>query len=253
MNAKKYVMVLTVLMATLLPVVGIAYGAPQNEDSKLWNIPFLGTMEVPKQLEIIDGKDIVWQMIKVGNEGMKLNPNAYKQGNTVKATLPEDVATMFDESQMGFYEFALKKNNTYSVAFVFAGKVPENGNQGALAFFEKLKSTDKQKQAELQQLIRLQMADAYQKVPGLKDLFQLEILEFYPFEQFANKEAQVISVGGSLAVRSFKILSPVACKVYFINKNSEIYVFGVIDNGTDRQTWDDMSKKMLSNAYWSLF
>lgn len=252
LGKRKYLILLAVLVTTLLPMMGTVYGAPKEESKKLWNIPFLGTMQVPDRVEIVDGKDVVGQIMKMSNSMAKANSSPAKRSN-VKMSSPEEISAMFDDNKIGIYEFAVKNNGAYNIALVFAGKIPTEGNASGLAFFEKLKNSDKEKQVEIHKIILNGINEAYGKVPELKDMFELEILEFYPFEQLTNKNAQIISVGGSVAVRTFKMIRPVAFKVYFINKDSELYVFGVINSGLDRQMWDTMSKEMLSSARWSLF
>lgn len=250
MGKSKYFIVVVVLLANFMAMMGIAYGAPKEEMKKAWNISFLGTLQVPAQLEIVDGKDVMVEIMKLSEKMEKSYPSK-KKNPEVKNTTPEEIAATFDENKIGFYEFALKNNGTYNIALVFAGKLPANMNAGGIAFFETLKSTDKQKQEEIHKLILTKMDEIYEKAPDFKDMFQMEILEFYPFEQMTNKNAQIISVGGSVALRTFKLIQPAAFKVYFINKNSELYVFGVINSGQDRKLWDDMSKEMLSSARWS--
>lgn len=250
MSRRKYFIVLVVLLANILNMTGVVCAAPKVETQKDWNISFLGTLQVPAQLEIVDGKDVFGQMMKVAETMGKSNPSKIDSPK-VKAVSPEEIAAMFDDNKFGLYEFALKNNGTYNVAIVFAGKIPASMNAAGITFFNTLKSTDKQKQEELHKTILKGLNDIYVKAPEMKDVLQLEILEFYPFEQITNKKAQIVSVGGSVALRTYKMIQPAAFKIYFINKNSELYVFGVINSGQDRKMWDNMSKEMLSSARWN--
>lgn len=250
MGLKKYVIVFTFLLTVLGPMVGTAHGEPRQEVKKAWNISFLGTMQVPAQLEIVDGKDVIGEILKFS---AKLN-NSHPGENTiskVQTLSPEDIAEAFANNNIGVYQFALKNNGSYNIAMVFVGKLPEKYNATGLIFFDKLKNTNQQQQEEMHKLILKEIDNVYTKQPDLQDMFQLEILEFYPFEQIFNKNAHIVSAGGSVAVRTFKLIQPLALKTYIINKNSEIYIFVVLNSGPDRKIWDDMTKEMLSTARWN--
>lgn len=250
MGFKKYIFVFTFILTILGSIAGTTYGAQKPEVKKDWNISFLGTMKVPAQLEIVDGKDVIEEIVKFSEKVNKSHP-AKDTISKVQTLSPEDIAEAFTNNNIGVYQFALKNNGSYNIAMVFAGKLPAKYNTTGLTFFDKLKNTNQQQQVEIHQLILKGMDDIYTKVPDLQDLFQLEILEFYPFEQMDNKNVQIVSVGGSVAVRTFKLIQPFALKTYIINKNSEIYIFGVLNSGPDRKIWDDMTKKMLSTARWN--
>lgn len=250
MNFKKYIAMLTVVITVSVTMLATAYGAPKPELKKDWDISFLGTMQVPEQLEIIDGKDVIEEVMKFSEKASKaypLKPTAPK----VKAPSFEDVSEFFTTNNIGVYQLALKNNGSYNTAILFAGKIPAKNNTNQLIFFDKLKNTDPQKQKELHTLILKGIDEAYTKVPDLQNLFQLEIIEFYPFERMTSQNVEMISMGGSIAVRTFKLIQPAAFKIYVINKNAEIYIFGVINSGPDRKMWDDMTKEMLSNLQWN--
>ena len=250
MNFKKYITMLTVVMTVSITMLATAYGAPTPELKKDWDISFLGTMQVPAQLEIVDGKDVIEEVMKFSEKASK----AYPMKSTVpkmKAPSFEDVSQFFTTNNIGVYQLALKNNGSYNTAILFAGKVPAKNNTNELIFFDKLKNTDSQKQKELHTLILKGIDEAYTKVPDLQNLFQLEIIEFYPFERIISQNVEMIGMGGSVAVRSFKLIQPAAFKIYVINKNAEIYVLGVINSGPDRKMWDDMTKDMLSNMQWN--
>jgi len=231
-------------------MIATGYCAVKGEEKKDWNISFLGTFQVPAQLEIVDGKEVIIEVLKMSEKmGEQNTPTKEKlSANTVS---PEAITAFFEENKIGLYELALKNNGSYNVALLFAGKLPADMNADGVAFLADLKGIDKKQQEEIHTLLQKQINDMYAQNPEMKDIFEIEILEFYPFEQLTNKNAEMISIGASVAVRAFKLIQPGACKVYFINKNSELYVFGIINSGQDRKLWDNMSKEMLSNARWS--
>ena len=251
MRNRKIFVVLVVLVTAFLVMAGTAYGASKENSNKDWNISFLGTMQVPAQLEIVDCKDVLVEMTKI-NEKLATAKPAKAQKPNEKVTSPEEVAAAFEKNNIGIYEFALKNNGTYNTAWVFAAKIPDELKPAGITLFDELKATDKKQQAEIHRKILKGMDEFFTKVPDLTEIFQMEILEFYPFEQMTNKNAQIVSVGGSVVFRMYKLIQPAAFKVYFIKKNSELYVFGVVNSGPDRKMWDNMSKEMLSSARWKL-
>ncbi|WP_110955499.1 hypothetical protein [Anaerosinus massiliensis] len=231
-------------------VIGSA-GIVNASATKAWEIPFLGTLQVPEQLEIIDGKDVMFAFVKYGEE-IEKNKNKNKiLRSEFKANPYEEIEKAFDQNYIGVYQFAFKDKGSYNTAFGFAGKIPAQYNANGIDFFDVLKHTDRKKQEEIHTLILKTMKDIYEKETGLKDTFDIEILDFYPLKQFKNEEVQVISGGANLVVRNFKLVRPFAVKVYLIQKNSEIYVFGVLNSGYDRKFWDKMTEKMLRTADWT--
>jgi len=250
MRLNKYVIVFTVIMTVIGTMIGTTHGAPKPEVTKDWNISFLGTMQVPAQLEIVDGQDVLGEIVKLGEKMNKSQP--VQDGISKVPTIsPADIAEAFTNNNIGVYQLALKNNGSYNIGMVFVGKVPAQYNSTGLTYFDKLKNTNQQQQEEIHKLILKGINDVYTKEPDLQNIFQLEILEFYPFQQIDNTHAQIISVGGSVAVRTFKLIQPFALKTYIINKNSDIYIFGILNSGPDRKIWDDMTQKMLSTARWN--
>ncbi|MBC8016512.1 MAG: hypothetical protein H7X79_12315 [Sporomusaceae bacterium] len=247
MRLEKYAIVITVIMTVFGATIGTTHGAPKSEEKKDWNIPFLGIMKVPVQLEIVDGKDVIVEIIKFSEKINQSHP-VKDTISKVQAPSPADIAEAFANNNIGVYQLALKNNGSYNLAVVFAGKLPENYNATGLTFYDKLKNTNQQQQEEIHKLILKGIDDIYTKEPDLQDMFQLEILEFYPFEEMENKNAQIVSVGGSVAARTFKLIQPLALKIYLINKDSDIYVVGVLNSGPDRKLWDNMTKEMLRTA-----
>ena len=250
MEFKKHIIIFTVIMTIFGAMVETAYGAPKPEVKKDWNISFLGTVQVPAQLEIVDVIDVIGEYLKFSE---KISKDNLSKNTPPKVKIPtsEEIAELFTSNNIGVYQLALKNNGSYNTVFIITGKIPKQYNTNGIKFFNTLTNIDPQKQEELHKLILKGMDEIYTKVPDLQNLFQLEILEFYPFEKMTNKNAQIISAGGSVAVRTFKLIQPMALKVYFVNKSSEIYLFGVIGSGPDRKMWDDMTKEMLSTARWS--
>lgn len=251
MGSRQRFVVLVALVTTFLMMVGTAYGAPKENGTKDWDISFLGTMQVPAKLEIVDCKDVLVELMKISQEMEKTKPASTKKTNEVVIS-PEEVAAAFTKNKFGIYEFALKNNGTYNTAMVFAFKMPDELKLSGMTFFDELQKIDKKQQAAIHKQIVTGMNEVFTKCPELKDTFQMEILEFYPFEQMTNKNAQIVSVGGSVAFRMYKLIQPAAFKVYFIKKNTDLYVFGVVNSGQDRKMWDNLSKEMLMSARWKL-
>ena len=250
MRLKKYIIVFTVIMTVFGAMIEITYGAPKLEEKRDWNIPFLGTLQVPTQLEIVDGKDVIREIITFDEKVKKSNPPK-DTVPTVEILSPQDIDEAFANNTIGVYQLALKNNGSYHIAMVFVGKIPAEYNTKGLTFFDKIKNTPQQKQEEIHTLILKGIDDIYTKEPALQNMFQLEILEFYPYEQIDSKKAQIVSVGGSLAVRTFKLIQPFALKTYIINKNSDMYVFSVLNSGPDRKLWDSITNEMLRTARWN--
>lgn len=250
MKKGKLVLVLLVVMMSFTTITADVYGESPEQGKKSWYIPFFASMEVPEQLIIIDGKDIINEMAKLMETAGKSYPTRNNQNS--KKISPEEIGDVFDENQIHFYQFALKENGSYQTAFAFVGKVPDEWNKPAMKFFSELQHIDQKGQQEIRRNILTKMGEAYTMVPELKNLLQVEILEFYPFEKFTSKNSQVVSVGGSIALYQFKMIQPAAFKIYFINKNSKIYLLGVINSGPNRKMWDAMTRDMLSTAQWSL-
>ncbi len=250
MQKSKLFMVI-VVMTTFLVMAGTAYGASKETSTKDWNIQFLGTLQVPAQLEIVDAKDVITAIGKI-SEKVEKEKAAKGQKPTAEVMSAQDIAANLEKNNVGIYEFALKNNGTYNTAWVIAFKMPEEFKPTGLSFFDRIQKMDKKQQAELQTQIISGMNKVFTEVPELKDIFEMEILEFYPFEQMTNKNAQIVSVGGSVAFRMYKMIQPAAFKVYFIKKNTQMYVFGVINSGPDRKMWDNMTQEMLGSARWKI-
>lgn len=238
------------LLAICIASMETAYGAEKNDSKAAWNISFLGALPVPAQMEIIDIKDVLIELSKLNAKTEEQNPP--KDNNLKKKVMsPEEIAAVFETYNIGVYEFAIKNNGTYNTALAFAGKAPAQMNANGIKFFNRLQTTSKQQQKEIHMAILKGIDEVYAKKPDLKNVFELEILEFYPFEHISNKNVEIISIGGSMAIRTFKLIQPAAFKVYFINKNAELYIFAVINSGLDRKMWDQMSQDMLTNAQWN--
>ena len=75
MRLKKYIIVFTVIMTVFGAMIEITYGAPKLKEKRDWNIPFLGTLQVPAQLEIVDGKDVIREIITFDEKVKKSNPS----------------------------------------------------------------------------------------------------------------------------------------------------------------------------------
>lgn len=253
MRFKKYVIVFTVIMSVFVMMTETTYGAPKTEAKKDWAMSFLLTMQVPDQLEIVDGNSVIREILTLGEKMKKSHPTHDTLPKTQPFS-PEDITQFFANHNIGIYQFALKNSGSYNTAMVFAGKLPAAHNAAGLTFFNNLKNMDQQKQEELHKLILKGIdevyAEVYAKEPDLRDMFQMEILEFYPFEHIGTKDVKIISVGGSVAVRSFKLVQPFAVKTYIINNNSDIYIFSVLNSGPDRKLWENMTKEMLRTARW---
>lgn len=235
-------MMLTIWITMVLTVTAT------EAEKKNWDIPYLGRLYAPVELEIIDGKDVITEFIKMSETIEKSSPVKNQSQVTFSdKTIEEGLSS----TQISFYQLAMKNNGTYNTAFLFAGRATEEWNKQGVDFFNKLKSMDSKQQVETHAFILKIMDELYTHKPECKNIFQLEILEFYPFEQFSNKNAQIISVGGSIALRTFKIVYPTAFKIYFIKKDSHFYILGEIDSGTNRKMWQSMTKEMLSTALWS--
>ena len=252
MLIKKWFVVCMVLTTVFFGVAGTAYGAAKESAGyKDWNITFLGTLQVPGELEIIDYKDVVAELLKVIDKEEKLKQiQREKQDINGTAVSPEEIMAVLEKYNLGIYQFALKNNGSYNTAFVLAAEIPEELKAEGLALFDELLRQDKKNQEAIHREIIKGLDEAYAAAPEVKDIFQMEFLEFYPFEQLTNKNVQIVSVGGSVAVRLFKLVMPAAAKVYFIKNNKDMYVFGVVNSGPDRKLWDNMSKDMLSKAHW---
>lgn len=251
MQKRKLFVVVFVLLTTFWVMIGTAYGAPKESGTKEWDISFLGTLQVPAQLEIVDAKDVIMAIGKVA-EKVEKEKAAKGQKTTTEVMSAQDIAANLEKNKVGIYEFALKNNGTYNTALVIVFKMPEEFNPTGLSFFDRLQKMDKKQQAEIQKEIITGTNKVFAESPELKDIFEMEILEFYPFEHMTNKNAQIVSVGGSVAFRMYKIIQPSALKVYFIKKNTQMYVFGVINSGPDRKMWEDMTKIMLDGAQWRI-
>ena len=249
MRIEKYVVVCAVVMMVFGSMIGTTYGAPSEEGKKDWNISFLGTMQVPDQLEIVDGKDVILEMVKIDEKAKKEHPVKVADLKA-KTFSPQEITEAFEKNNIGVYQFALKNHGSYNTAFVFVGKLPAQYNVNGVTFFDTLKNMNRKKQEEVHKMILKGIGDVYAKDPELKNVFDVEILEFYPFKQIDNENAKIVSVGGSLAVRTFKLVQPFAFKTYIVNKNSEIYIFTILDSGSDRKIWDKMTKEMLKTAQW---
>lgn len=252
MLIRKWFVVCVVLASAFLGVAGTAYGAPKEEAShKDWNIAFLGTLPVQSGLEIVDYKDVVAAMMKVVNQEERAKQiQRESQDISGTAVSPEELLAALEKYNLGIYQFALKNNGSYNTAVVLAAEIPEELKPAGLALFDELLRQDKKKQEATYGQIIKGMDELYRAAPEAKDVFQMEFLEVYPFEQLTNKNAQIVSVGGSVALRIFKLVMPAAVKVYFIRNNTDMYVFGVVNSGPDRKLWDNMSKDMLSKACW---
>lgn len=241
-----------VVATTFFGVAGTAYGAEKESlGYKDWNIAFLGTLQVPGGLEIVDYKDVVAELLKVIDKEEKLKQiQQEKQDINGTAVSPEEIMAALEKYNLGIYQFALKNNGSYNTAFVVVAEIPEELKPEGLALFDKLLRQDKKNQEAIHREIIKGMDEVYAAAPETKDIFQMEFLEFYPFEQLTNKNAQIVSVGGSVAFRLFKLVMPAATKVYFIKNNKDMHVFGVVNSGPDRKLWDNMSKDMLKKARW---
>lgn len=248
---KRKLFALVFVMMTFLVMAGTAYGAPKETSTKDWHIQFLGTLQVPAQLEIVDAKDVIMAIGKI-SEKVEKEKAAKGQKTTTEIMSAQDIAANLEKNNVGIYEFALKNNGTYNTALAITFKMPEEFKATGLTFFDNIQKMDKKQQTELQKQIITGMNKVFTEVPELKDIFEMEILEFYPFEHMTNKNAQIVSVGGSVAFRMYKMIHPAAFKVYFIKKNTQMYVFGVINSGPDRKMWEDMTKTMLGGARWKI-
>ena len=251
MQKRKLVVIVFVLLTSLWIMLETAYGAPRESAAKEWDISFLGTLQVPAQLEIVDAKDVIKVIGEIA-EKVEKEKAAKGQKTTTEVVSAQDMVASLERNNAGIYELALKNKGTYNIALVIAFKMPEEFKSTGLSFFDKLQTMDKKQQAEIQRQIINITTVALKEVPNLKDVFEMEVLEFYPFEQMTNKNAQIVSVGGSVAFRTYKIIQPAALKVYFIKKNTQMYVFGVMNSGPDRKMWDDMTKTMLGGAKWKI-
>ena len=249
---KKWFVVGMVLAAAFWGVAGTAYGAAKEEAaSRDWNIAFLGTLPVLGGLEIVDYKDVVAAMMKVIDKEEKLKQiQQEKQDVSGTAVSPEELLAALEKYNLGVYQFALKNNGSYNTAVVLVAEIPEEFKPAGLSLFDELLRQDKKKQEAIYGQIVKGMDELYRAAPEAKDVFQIEFLEFYPFEKLTNKNAQIVSVGGSVALRIFKLVMPAAVKVYLIRNNTDMYVFGVVNSGPDRKLWDNMSNDMLSKARW---
>ena len=252
MLIRKWFVICVVLAATFFSMAGTTYGAAKEEaGSKDWNIAFLGTVQVPGGLEIVDYKDVLAEMMKVIDQEEKLKQIQQEKqdlgGTSVSA---EEVLASLEKYNLGIYQLALKNSGTYNTAVVLAMEIPEELKPAGFAMFDELLKQDKKKQEAIYGEIVKGLDGLYAATPEVKNVFQMEILEFYPFEQLTNKNAQIVSVGGSVALRFFKLVMPAAAKMYFIKNNTNLYVFGVVNSGPDRKLWDNMSKDMLSKARW---
>ena len=252
MLIKRWFVIGLVLSVAFFGVAGTAYGAAKEKAaSRNWNIAFLGTLPVQGGLEIVDYKDVVAAMMKVINQEEKAK-QIQRESQDISGTVvsPEEVLAALEKYNLGVYQWALKNNGTYNTAVVFVAEIPDEIKPMSLALFDELLKQDKKKQEAIYGQIVKGMDELYSEAPEAKDVFQMEFLEFYPFEQVTNKNAQIVSVGGSVALRIFKLVMPAALKVYFIKNNTDMYVFGVVNSGPDRKLWDNMSKDMLSKAHW---
>lgn len=248
MKKSKWFVVIAVWLTAYLSMSGIADCAAEE---KTWDISFLGTLKVPAQLEIVDAKDVITEIGKISEKIEKENV-AKGVKPAARIISPQEVIAALEKNHVGIYELALKNKGSYNTAFVITFKFPREFEAAGVNFFDSLQKMDKNQQAEVHKQILAGMDTAYAKIPDLKGILEMEILEFYPFEQMTNANAEMISVGGSVAFRMYKIIEPAAVKVYFIKKNKQFYVFGLINSGQDRKLWEDMTKKMLSDAQWKI-
>lgn len=226
------------------------YAAPKTEEKKSWTIPFMGTMQVPAQLEVVDGKDVVLSLLRFSEKMEEQRPNKAKLG-TQRQISTEDIEKAFAQVQIGAYELALKNNGTYNIAFLVAAKVPKEMTVMSGELFDTVKKADSEKQAEMYNQFTNAMELLYIQSPELKDVLLLEVLEFYPFERLKNRKTEVVSFGGSLAVRTFKLVQPFAFKMYIVKNNADFYVLALMTPGPERKLWNDMTKEMISKVKFS--
>ncbi len=244
---KNLLIILTLaISASALPSLG--YAAAQTDKKPDSTISFLGTLEIPSQLEIIDMKDVFIEIIKMGEklqEEKEAKEGSSSTGEIPKKISEENLRTALNQYDIGAYQFALKQNGSYNQAFVLAAKLPPNMKEAAGRFLGEMKTYDKKKQSELKALTEKAIQDAIASTPELKTSFSFELLEFYPFEYTKKGKLQMISAGGSMAVRTYKLIQPFAVKTYLLEKNSDYYVFAIINSGSDRKLWDNLTKEML--------
>lgn len=251
MRRKYSLLMILVLVVLFSWSTGVSYAAVKDEPSKNWSIPFMGVMPIPAQLEVVDGKDVVLAMLRMGETFEQQLPAEAKTRRTPPLTA-EDVEKAFEKYPVAFYQLALKNNGTYNTAFLFTAKIPQDMNLATTDLFDKIHKAEPQKQAEFQKLITDGLEMMYVKAPELRDVLSLEILEFYPFETMRNSEAEIVSVGGSVAARTFKLINPFAIKVYLIRNQTDYYVTALIASGPERKLWNDMTKEMLSKIRFSV-
>ncbi|MDU4962327.1 MAG: hypothetical protein E6X17_16845 [Sporomusaceae bacterium] len=244
---KKQLFAVLAILTMLAAATVTGHSAPAAA-SRDWTIDFMGTLQVPVQLEIVDAKEVI-----LGIEQISRHERAAKGMNTeADALQAQELAAALARNNIGIYQLALKRDNSYHTAIAFAAKLPEEMLPIGLGLFEELQSMDQQQQTEIRQRFLAEIETGLAASPELAELFNVEVLELYPFEQMTSKSAQIVSVGGSLAFRMYKLIQPAAFKVHFIRRNSQMYVFGVMNSGTDRRLWEDMTQAMLASAQWRL-
>jgi hypothetical protein len=249
----KRIAVLLVMLAACFAVTGTVCAAG-DETTRPWDIPFIGTLQVPARMEIIELKDVLAEAIKFEQKQQaakqKVLPLNKDKAPAKKQLTLEDLDKFSKTSNFGLYEFAVKAEGTYSTAFAFAFKVPGKMTLDMHAFFNKLRDATTQQEEELRSTVMQGLELAYAKEPDMRDILAFEILEFYPFDRLESGDAEIVGVGGSVAFRTFKLICPVAGKVFFIRKNDELYVFGIVNSGVDRKRWAEIGTNMVSDIQW---
>lgn len=242
MKTKFSIISLLVLLLSLAALpLSLAAAPPQQT----WSSSPLGTMQAPSQLEIIDLKDVLAEMLRASEKYGKPGAQAAAiPGLPGKQATPESLLALFDKYNIGLYQLAIKNGTYYHTAYAGAMKLPSEVKFQAELLLQQIKNADKKQQADYQQLITALISQAF-TAPELQDSFKFEILDFYPFESFTQKNVQAVSVGGSVALRMYNMLQPVAFKAYLLRNSGEYYVFLVVNSGPDQKLWNETSKAML--------
>lgn len=220
------------------------------DPKRMMEIPQFGTMEIPEKLTVVNGSDVVKSMagslLYLGDiMGNKMPKDKVPDKNKMRKVIDE-MDRKAREYGIGIYQLALKDRGSYHTAMMFAVKLPREAYADLMKVQREIECMDRADQLELAMGLERITSSASFVVSGCNAAdFGLEIMEVYPVECKMENRMKYTSVGGSVAVRLFKIISPYAFKLYLVQSENGMHLIGFASDGTQRGVWNKVVEKMM--------
>jgi len=206
-----------------------------SNDSRQWDVPFLGMMIGPEGFTAVDMEQYMQQLEPILNANMQKkdgNIPVAKVGGLEKMQLPPEIKV---------YQLQVEQGNIYHIAWAVAFE--DKGNSAAP--IDNYFTREQERFMEEMNGLLLTGIKKVEEESEKTGFFKVRVLNLMPLSQLEGSTEVIYTVGGRLIVDSKGLIAPLYGKAYFLNRGGKLASAIIFTTDADGGFWGGIADQLL--------